>query len=140
MCRLGREPAQFIPSAQLAYVLPKHVRNTHTHTCTNTHTNAHMQVHIHIHTQRMPITQVWLQQIKSNWREAPRIAESAKKLSKECQDLLDKVRQCMHVNTHCAHQEIQTHRTARTHTHSHTRTHTRTHARTHTHTHTHIFL
>ncbi|KAF5839520.1 kinase-like domain-containing protein [Dunaliella salina] len=35
--------------------------------------------------------EVWLQQIKTNWREAPRIAESAKKLSPECQDLLDKM-------------------------------------------------
>ncbi len=36
--------------------------------------------------------EVWLQQVKCCWRENPRVAEFAAKLSTSCQDLLDKVR------------------------------------------------
>lgn len=36
--------------------------------------------------------EVWLQQIKGSWRENPRVAEFARKLSLNCCDLLDKVR------------------------------------------------
>lgn len=35
--------------------------------------------------------EVWLQQIKFSWRENPRVAESANKLSPNCRDLLDKI-------------------------------------------------
>jgi len=35
--------------------------------------------------------EVWLQQIKCSWRESPRVAEYAKKLSDECRDMLDKM-------------------------------------------------
>lgn len=37
------------------------------------------------------LLQVWLQQVKYNWRDSPPVAEFARKLSLECQDLLDKV-------------------------------------------------
>mmetsp|Transcript_7770 Transcript_7770/g.19278 ORF Transcript_7770/g.19278 Transcript_7770/m.19278 type:complete len:422 (-) Transcript_7770:514-1779(-) len=35
--------------------------------------------------------EVWLQQIKCSWRENPRVAASAAKLSPNCRDLLDKI-------------------------------------------------
>lgn len=35
--------------------------------------------------------EVWLQQIKSKWRENGRIRDAAKRLSPECQDLLDHI-------------------------------------------------
>lgn len=35
--------------------------------------------------------EVWLQQIKASWRENPRVADVAKKLSEECRDLLDRI-------------------------------------------------
>mmetsp|Transcript_4620 Transcript_4620/g.7936 ORF Transcript_4620/g.7936 Transcript_4620/m.7936 type:complete len:437 (+) Transcript_4620:190-1500(+) len=35
--------------------------------------------------------EVWLQQIKCSWRENPRIAQYATKLSEPCRDLLDKI-------------------------------------------------
>lgn len=35
--------------------------------------------------------EVWLQQIKFSWRENPRVAEFAAKLSENCRDLLDKI-------------------------------------------------
>lgn len=37
------------------------------------------------------LLQVWLQQVKYNWRDSPPVTEFARKLSLECQDLLDKV-------------------------------------------------
>ncbi len=40
---------------------------------------------------RLGWLQVWLQQIKCSWRENPRIAQYAMKLSEPCRDLLDKV-------------------------------------------------
>jgi len=35
--------------------------------------------------------EVWLQQIKTNWRQNDRVSEVAKHLSPECQDLLDHI-------------------------------------------------
>eukprot|EP01023_Acetabularia_acetabulum_P049871 TRINITY_DN5354_c0_g1_i1.p1 TRINITY_DN5354_c0_g1~~TRINITY_DN5354_c0_g1_i1.p1 ORF type:complete len:330 (+),score=48.80 TRINITY_DN5354_c0_g1_i1:3-992(+) len=35
--------------------------------------------------------EVWLQQIKSSWRENPRVSRHASRLSRECRDLLDKI-------------------------------------------------
>lgn len=35
--------------------------------------------------------EVWMQQNRFSWRESPAVAESARKLSLECQDLLDKM-------------------------------------------------
>eukprot|EP01025_Chloroclados_australasicus_P057464 TRINITY_DN7162_c0_g1_i1.p1 TRINITY_DN7162_c0_g1~~TRINITY_DN7162_c0_g1_i1.p1 ORF type:complete len:429 (-),score=26.56 TRINITY_DN7162_c0_g1_i1:444-1730(-) len=35
--------------------------------------------------------EVWLQQIKSSWRENPRVSRYAARLSPECRDLLDKI-------------------------------------------------
>eukprot|EP01026_Neomeris_dumetosa_P041995 TRINITY_DN34879_c0_g1_i2.p1 TRINITY_DN34879_c0_g1~~TRINITY_DN34879_c0_g1_i2.p1 ORF type:complete len:419 (+),score=37.78 TRINITY_DN34879_c0_g1_i2:178-1434(+) len=35
--------------------------------------------------------EVWLQQIKTSWRENPRVSKQAQRLSPECKDLLDKI-------------------------------------------------
>ena len=42
-------------------------------------------------TQLCCALQVWMQQNKFSWRESPTVADGARKLSLECQDLLDKV-------------------------------------------------
>eukprot|EP01025_Chloroclados_australasicus_P047534 TRINITY_DN533_c0_g1_i1.p1 TRINITY_DN533_c0_g1~~TRINITY_DN533_c0_g1_i1.p1 ORF type:complete len:422 (-),score=65.27 TRINITY_DN533_c0_g1_i1:537-1802(-) len=52
--------------------------------------------------------EVWLQQIKSSWRENPRVAKYARRLSPECRDLLDRIFQ-LDENRRISVQEIKSH-------------------------------